>query len=425
MYRIEVASGEETVFRTIEELAVAIRNGVVTQRARIYHHASEKWLPIGLHPHYKKALEMPAASVSHAPVTSTTPIPTPSRAKAHPPSHPKPHSVVQFPEPKRVLEPKPTPEPKPVLMEATAPKIPAPVQSPVIAMQNEILRDLPVISIPEPLPWTVKPSPPVEPTLPAHAPVVHAPVVHAPVVHASVVHAPVVHAPVVHPLVTRAPATHAPEPYRSMEYRPPVEERRDTDADELPLPRPTARRSRRMGGRPLLLLGAAAALVVGTHFVLTATPSASADPSEPTPSVAGSEEPESSSEPASEADQPAAGTGSAGTTSAVTRATEAPRVTIAPARVSMTPGPAFAGSVPARPGADSTAKPKAAIQAPAPEPAPAAASIAPAPAAIELTLPGLPPDSIVPTARTGDTMGMKRILRALNGTKPTEASAAP
>ena len=53
MYRIEVAPGEETVFRTIEELAIGIRNGVITHRSRIYHAASQKWLPIGLHPHYK------------------------------------------------------------------------------------------------------------------------------------------------------------------------------------------------------------------------------------------------------------------------------------------------------------------------------------------------------------------------------------
>jgi hypothetical protein len=86
MYRIEVAPGEETVFRTIEELAVGIRNGVITPRARIYHHASEKWLPIGLHPHYKKAMEMPAASASPAPVTIATPVPGTSR-KVHGPPH--------------------------------------------------------------------------------------------------------------------------------------------------------------------------------------------------------------------------------------------------------------------------------------------------------------------------------------------------
>src|SRR3982751_886589 len=59
MYRIELSPGEETVFRSIEELAVAIKRGVVTPRARIFHSASNKWLPIQFHPHYKAALSMP------------------------------------------------------------------------------------------------------------------------------------------------------------------------------------------------------------------------------------------------------------------------------------------------------------------------------------------------------------------------------
>jgi hypothetical protein len=425
MYRIEVAPGEEAVFRTIEELAVAIRNGVVTPRARIFHHASEKWLPIGLHPHYKKALEMPAANAPHAPVTTATPIPTPSRPKAHPPSrpkahppsHPKPHSVVHYPEPERWPEPRPIPEPSVVPKATAAPKIPAPVQSPVIAMQNEVLRDLPVISIPEPLPWMVKAAPAVAPPVEVRAPVVHAPVVHAPVVHAPVVHAPVVHAPVTRPPVTHPPVTHPPakrsrEPYRSLEYPPPPEERHETESGEPPLPRPTARRSRRMGGRPFLLLGAAASLVVGTHFVLTATPSASANPPahppEASASVAGDEAPDIAAEPPAPT------------------ATGAPRVTIAPARVRMTPGPAFAGSVPARSGADSAGTTKSTAPQPAPAPAaPAAPAIAPPPAGVELTLPDLTPGSVVPPPRTGDTMGMKKVLRALNGASPAEGSAAP
>jgi len=71
MYRIELAPGEETVFRSIEELAVAIKRGIVTPRARIYHNASSKWLPIQFHPHYKTAVSMPltqAALVAGAPV---------------------------------------------------------------------------------------------------------------------------------------------------------------------------------------------------------------------------------------------------------------------------------------------------------------------------------------------------------------------
>lgn len=59
MYRIELSPGEETAFRTIEELAVAIRRNIVTSKARIYHNATSKWLPIQFHPHYKIAVSMP------------------------------------------------------------------------------------------------------------------------------------------------------------------------------------------------------------------------------------------------------------------------------------------------------------------------------------------------------------------------------
>ncbi len=71
MYRIELAPGEVTVFRTIEELATGVRNGVITSRARIYHGASEKWLPIEFHPHYKRVVETPAGQ----PVEIPSPAP--------------------------------------------------------------------------------------------------------------------------------------------------------------------------------------------------------------------------------------------------------------------------------------------------------------------------------------------------------------
>jgi hypothetical protein len=75
MYRIELAPGEVTVFRTIEELATGVRNGFITPRARIYHSASQKWLPIEFHPHYKKALESPAAHTIE--VTAPRPVERP------------------------------------------------------------------------------------------------------------------------------------------------------------------------------------------------------------------------------------------------------------------------------------------------------------------------------------------------------------
>jgi hypothetical protein len=72
MYRIELAPGEQTVFRTIEELAVAVRNGLVTPRCRIYHNATQKWLPIEFHPHYKQALSLPAARIAEAAAPRTS-----------------------------------------------------------------------------------------------------------------------------------------------------------------------------------------------------------------------------------------------------------------------------------------------------------------------------------------------------------------
>jgi hypothetical protein len=43
---------------------------------------------------------------------------------------------------------------------------------------------------------------------------------------------------------------------------------------------------------------------------------------------------------------------------------------------------------------------------------------------LDLALPDLATDSIVPAARRGDSMAMKKILRALNGPKP-EAADTP
>ena len=174
--------------------------------------------------------------------------------------------------------------------------------------------------------------------------------------------------------------------------------------------RPTARRSKRGGGRPLLLVGVAAALVAAAHFALNATPSTSADSSDGAgPQEELVSEPvgadASAEEPAVKAPPPAAPA----------------RVTSAPARVRMTPGPAFAASAPVPPGADTTAPRAKAPVAPATptkaEPTETAPSIAPAPVELDLALPDLRTDSIA-TARRSDTMGMKKILRALNGPKP-------
>jgi hypothetical protein len=117
MYRIELSPGEETAFRTIEELAVAIRRKVVTSKARIYHNATGKWLPIQFHPHYKQALSMPltqADLVAGPPVAALSalrlgepvaPPTTPSTREAAAQA-----ALAAWPEPKPIT---PRPEQKP------------------------------------------------------------------------------------------------------------------------------------------------------------------------------------------------------------------------------------------------------------------------------------------------------------------------
>jgi len=392
MYRIEVAPGEETVFRTIEELAIGIRNGVVTQRSRIYHNASQKWLPIGLHPHYKKALEMRAASASHSPTTAHTPTP--------------PHGQPRFED--RAAEHR-------VPTKTHGPKVPSPTVSPVVTMQQEVLRDLPVVAIPEPIPWA--------------APRTHAPP-PAPAVHAAPTPAPAPIAPpppsALHPApIARIAQAVQAQPTATVTYRPremaePPVEPAHPRLEEPPA-RPTARRSHRSGGRPLLLLGVAAVLVLAGHYALTATRLASADAPD------GGEPADAAAEQAAPAESEPEGDelGQDASEPAAAAATEGPaRVTSAPARVRMTPGPAFAGSVPAAPGSErAVPAPKAPVAATTAAAGEIAPALAPAPVELDLAVPAMPADSVAPK-RARDTTAMKKILRALNGEPATQAAPA-
>lgn len=152
MYRIEVGRGEETVFRTIEELATAIRNGVVTTRARIYHNASQKWLPIEFHPHYKKALELSVAP-SHPvePARSRAPAPKSSGPRPQVPSH-HPASVPHQSTPVSI----PAPVPSPVLELTRSPFSPPSFTPHRIAAPEVAL----ALKEPPPLPTALEESPP-------------------------------------------------------------------------------------------------------------------------------------------------------------------------------------------------------------------------------------------------------------------------
>jgi hypothetical protein len=54
MYLVELRPGKEEVYRTLEEFTAAIRRGDVIWQSRIYHQAASMWIPITLHPQFRK-----------------------------------------------------------------------------------------------------------------------------------------------------------------------------------------------------------------------------------------------------------------------------------------------------------------------------------------------------------------------------------
>jgi hypothetical protein len=113
MYRIELSPGEEAAFRSIEELAVAIRRGIVTSRARIWHNASGKWLPIEFHPHYKIAASMQLTAADLAAGAPVKPLELLTLGALMDPPAPPPASEPPAAQPKQLVRAKRTPEPEP------------------------------------------------------------------------------------------------------------------------------------------------------------------------------------------------------------------------------------------------------------------------------------------------------------------------
>jgi hypothetical protein len=54
MYLVELKSGKEEVYRSTDDFASAIRRGEVSSRSRIYHRAASMWIPVTLHPLFRK-----------------------------------------------------------------------------------------------------------------------------------------------------------------------------------------------------------------------------------------------------------------------------------------------------------------------------------------------------------------------------------
>lgn len=182
MYRIELSPGEETAIRTIEELAVAIRRGVVTSKARIWHNATSKWLPIQFHPHYQTAVAMPLSQadlVAGPPVTplSALSLPDPNastpRVTGFRPVDPSPQPGTPLPAP-RMTPSKPTsPYHQPVAQLPPSPVAGLPLIEPA-PLKREPIKPLAAMPAPA-LPRPFKPLPPAPPPVMKAPPVAAAP----------------------------------------------------------------------------------------------------------------------------------------------------------------------------------------------------------------------------------------------------------
>ncbi len=114
MYRIELAPGEEALFKSIDEMAAGIANGVIKSTARIWHQTSAKWLPIEFHPHYKIALTKGPHTSPRAEYREPPSVAGPA-ALATPPifEQSAPRSIFEAPAPAPIFD-RPAPVPAPL-----------------------------------------------------------------------------------------------------------------------------------------------------------------------------------------------------------------------------------------------------------------------------------------------------------------------
>ena len=54
MYLVELNPGKEATYGTLTDFTDAIRRGEIGWQARIYHQAKSMWIPVTLHPHFRK-----------------------------------------------------------------------------------------------------------------------------------------------------------------------------------------------------------------------------------------------------------------------------------------------------------------------------------------------------------------------------------
>jgi hypothetical protein len=86
MVRVRLALGEEAVYRTVEELALGISSGIITEAAEVYDPGRQTWVPITGHPEYQRAVSRAATLTATAELepelTSTHVAPAAIRVEA-------------------------------------------------------------------------------------------------------------------------------------------------------------------------------------------------------------------------------------------------------------------------------------------------------------------------------------------------------
>ncbi|HEU4569723.1 MAG TPA: hypothetical protein VFS07_04065 [Gemmatimonadales bacterium] len=181
MYRLRSKSGDESVFRTAEEIRAALLSGFVTPDAQIWDTALKGWVPLLEHSLYKEIASAPGGRKSG-------PVQAPPAPKV------PPKLVIRRP-----AEGAPPPPPEPTVPPEAA--TPAPKPEPAPPAAPELVPDLELIDLPPAEPAEAPRTPP--PT-PAPPPAPAAPAAKAPAPPPPPPEEPVEPAP--------APRTSRPEP---------------------------------------------------------------------------------------------------------------------------------------------------------------------------------------------------------------------
>ena len=94
MLRVQLATGEEAVFRDLQEFERAVRQRIVTEGAKIFHARTGQWLPVQNHPAYRAAAALGPAL---APLVIDDPAATPTALLAPTPRYAEPRQLAADP----------------------------------------------------------------------------------------------------------------------------------------------------------------------------------------------------------------------------------------------------------------------------------------------------------------------------------------